>query len=418
MTEHPSGKPLWLRLADWMEIHSRPVSRWLCLLVFVEAALLSAFSGDRLRFPDEQEYHALAMSLAQGKGFLNPEGNPTSYRPPGYPFLLAAVYQVSARPLAGKLLNAALLAAAAGLLASLAGRHSGLARAATPACFLVYPLLAFTASTLYAQTFALFLLSVAVFLLFLRPLPGAGRAVALGLVWGLLVLTVPSFILITPLFFAGWIWLGRACGLRAVATAVLFASIATLVVGLWSLRNWRVHGSFVLISTNSGISLITGNSPHAGADTGVNLNLDAYRAVARTMNEVEQDRYYKKEAKAWMLGNPGDAIRLYAAKVVNYFNFRSRLRVQAESSPSRDAVMFVSYYFLLGLVALRLAAWRRWRPDSLEAFLLLLYFGNAFLSALFFTRIRFRVPFDAVLALLAALAIARWVAWRRRNQPF
>ena len=42
---------------------------------------------------DDRDYDAIARSLAQGDGFTL-DGNPTAYRLPGYPLLLAATYAV------------------------------------------------------------------------------------------------------------------------------------------------------------------------------------------------------------------------------------------------------------------------------------------------------------------------------------
>jgi hypothetical protein len=39
----------------------------------------------------------------------------------------------------------------------------------------------------------------------------------------------------------------------------------------------------------------------------------------------------------------------------------------------------------------------------------LLYFGNAFMSAIFFTRVRFRIPFDFLLIFLAAVFVGRLI---------
>lgn len=395
------------RLVNWITARARVLMILLSLLVFAEAAALSLLSGNRLRFADETEYHVLAKNLAGGRGFRNEKGELTSYRPPGYPLLLTPLYAVVPRPLAGKLLNSALLGLASFLLARFAARRHALAGVLTPLLFLGYPLLAFTASTLYAQVAALFLLAVVMTALAGSDRVGPARAAGLGALWGLLILTVPSFILVSPLCVLLLLWQARPRFGAALPSALTFTALAVLPVGLWSARNHALHGQFVLISTNSGISLITGNSPHAGADTGVNVDLSAYRAEADKLGEVAQDRYFKDEAKRWMRENPGAAARLYAAKVVNYFNFRSRLKTAAESSLARDAVMFVSYYTLLGLVVLRLARIRRWPLDAGETAFALVYFGNAFLAALFFTRIRFRVPFDALLITLAALTLAR-----------
>src|SRR2546422_11699735 len=47
-------------------------------------------SGFQL-YPDSKDYDSLGLSLASGSGFAD-NHSPSTYRPPGYPFFLAAIY--------------------------------------------------------------------------------------------------------------------------------------------------------------------------------------------------------------------------------------------------------------------------------------------------------------------------------------
>jgi hypothetical protein len=79
--------------------------------------------------------------------------------------------------------------------------------------------------------------------------------------------------------------------------------------------------------------------------------------------------------------------------------------------------MFLTYYPLLALSLVRCALWRRYPFSSAELLLYALYFGNALLSALFFTRIRFRIPFDAVLIVCDAALLGHLAAsWTSRRE--
>ena len=119
----------------------------------------------------------------------------------------------------------------------------------------------------------------------------------------------------------------------------------------------------------------------------------------------------------WRAAHPGDAIRLYFRKVLNYFNFRNELFVRTESSTWRDAVQFLAYYPLLLAVLARLVMLKRFPMTPGEGLLYLLYFGNALLSAVFFTRMRFRMPFDFLLVALGGMFIARWPDKGLRQPP-
>src|SRR5215471_10239563 len=44
---------------------------------------------------DAADYHQIATSLADGHGYVNSGGEPTAWRPPGYPIFLSLIYRVS-----------------------------------------------------------------------------------------------------------------------------------------------------------------------------------------------------------------------------------------------------------------------------------------------------------------------------------
>ena len=88
----------------------------------------------------------------------------------------------------------------------------------------------------------------------------------------------------------------------------------------------------------------------------------------------------------------------------------------AESPLWRDLVMLVTYGFLLLLTAARLALCRRFPLDEYERLALLLYVLNGAFAAVFFTRVRFRLPFDFLLISLCALFLAQLLERRAESR--
>lgn len=185
----------------------------------------------------------------------------------------------------------------------------------------------------------------------------------------------------------------------------LFLLFAALVVVPWTTRNACVLGGFTPVSTNSGINLLLGNSENAGSNTGVNVDISRYLEATKALSEKEKDVRLRQYAISWIRENPRAAINLYFFKLLNYFNFRNQLYVKTEGRHTRDIIMFLSYYPLLFLAALRLLMYKKRPISSSEAILYLIYFGNAFVSAIFFTRIRFRIPFDTLLIAIGAATL-------------
>lgn len=108
--------------------------------VLVLALLLRAgvlwFRSESLS-DDRDAYIAVAEGIVQGAGFANSQtGEPTAYRPPLYPLILAAVFQSGARSVAIALLHLCMGTATVWLTFRI-GRQLGLSHGATVAALIV-----------------------------------------------------------------------------------------------------------------------------------------------------------------------------------------------------------------------------------------------------------------------------------------
>lgn len=396
---------------------------WLLLaLQLLATTAVSLHGGDTLRYADERDYHGLAERLNAGQGYVTADGQPTAFRAPGWPWLLAAVYRGVDHPLAVKLLNGLCLAVATLLLMRLVAARWPSAQWAVPLLMLLSPLAIYSATTLYPQVFALFLFVLALWLL-LRDGAGLGTAILAGAVWGYLTLCVSSFLMLLPfvLFAALWCWRGRV-GARLLR-ALCFVVAMGAVMAPWIARNHQVFGAIVPVSTNGGLNLWIGNSPTARPNSGVNTEVRFWKET-EGLDEVRTDAYYRDRAVAWIREDPVRAATLYVQKAVNYFNYRNEVATAGQVTEAQEWIVALTYYPLLALVLWRIACWRRRPPSGAELTFVALYFLNALLSALFFTRLRFRVPFDALLLLPAAVMLESLVSrgrmtpaggWRRPN---
>jgi hypothetical protein len=392
------------RILSLTDLHSQTVTRGLILFLFLASSCLALISGDQLRYPDERDYSNLAHSMLDGKGYANEEGNPTAYRPPGWPFVLTVLYSIHDHPVSAKLLNALALASAAWLLSSLVARETPRGKIFVPLLLLLYPLAWYTATTLYPQIFGAALMA-AILVLLSQDIRNVARCAIAGLLLGFLILNIPAFLLLTPLFLAGLYLCNKKTPALIIKRSILILCCAAAVVVPWTMRNAHVFHAFVPVSTNSGINLLLGNSENTGPNQGVNVDISQYTSQTQGMDEVTRDKHFRQAAVAWIAENPGSAAVLYVRKALNYFNFRNELHVASEQSRLKDVVLFISYYSLLLMVALRILALRRIPFSPAEYMLYVLYFGNAFVSAIFFTRIRFRVPFDILLIAMVAIFI-------------
>jgi hypothetical protein len=382
------------------------------LLVFAGSALLAVWSGDSLRYVDEVDYDQLAKSLVHQHEFVTYSGRITLFRPPGYAFALAAIYEVVQSPVVAKLLNCLALAASGYLLMRLSRRLFPSYAALAPYLVLFYPVFLYAASTLYPQTIG-GLLFLATILLVSGAEAGPMRLVGAGILYGALCLAIPSFLYITP-FLLGYLLFGRRRPDRSsLVSCIVFGTAIALTIAPWTIRNRIVYHAFVPVSANGGFNLVIGNSPATRANGKPTLK-EACGQVPYMPNEVEFDRALTRCAVDWITGHPEAAARLYVGKLFNYFNFRNELSTPTQATSWQDWAVFATYYPLLIVALLRLAMFRRYPCSRVEWLLYAIYFGNGVLTAVFFTRLRFRMPFDLLLVAIDSAFLARFLEARHR----
>jgi hypothetical protein len=254
-----------------------------------------------------------------------------------------------------------------------------------------YPVLIYTAGTLFAQTLILALLTLIVWLL-----QRGGNSLRVSLVIGVCLAWVvevsPTALVAVPACL-GFALLSSTWKMSRV---LVMALSAALVFSCWFGRNLIVMQQPMLFSTNLAYNLD-------------NAVLAAEPLEQDTTREPKSAQAYGIERLLQFVAEP----QRYALSLAGFFVYSNELQVSNEQTSTRDLLMFITYYTLLGLVLLRFMLLRL-RPFSQAEWLTLaLYLGTALFHALVFTRIRYRLPFDFLLLLPATTALI--VVWQSRR---
>ena len=300
----------------------------LLLIAFVLRCAVVVVRRDNLSI-DRDAYLAIAENLAAGNGFCSIVGQPTAFRPPLYPLLLAACLSLGGT-IAIAVVQIGLGTATVGLTWRLA-RNADLPRkiAFVAGLFVaVDPLLLELTSQPMTETLFAFL-ATALLCSSTRP---AGlrieRPVVSGVLMGLAALCRPS------------IWAFGGLCLVFVATRLLrsflrkepptvavnwrgglmVTIVAAAVVSPWVLRNWNVFGRPILMTTHGGYTLALGNNEFFDADvvsgqerawSGAGLRKwkqDSERRLAEARiergDELARDGALSRQAVDWIRANP------------------------------------------------------------------------------------------------------------------
>lgn len=385
-----------------------------CLLIgtFLAGLIYVFLLNDTLRYWDEEHYLLLAKHL-QGGTYSFDGIHPTAFQPPGFPFFLYLFSWISSEIIFLRFINFLCLLGAISLLYFLLKNEENCIAALCGAIIAsAYPLFFYSAGTFYPQILTSMIFLGMLLCMSMQTIPSLIWEIFTGILMGLLILTSPSFLAYIPFLIMYPWFLLRPKRLRAASILLISA---TLMVGCWTMRNAYVFGHFIPVSTNSGINFLLGNSEGTTPNRGVNADLKAYLLNGEKLNEYEQDQYYKHQAYQWIKNNPKDALKLYLLKFINFFNFRNELATVKEQSEFKDILLFITYYPLLLLALLRLAWYKRYPLQLFEKLLALLFMISPFLQAIFFTRIRFRIPIDFLTIYFAAsvLSIFLYNHWPR-----
>jgi len=393
----------------------------LAILAFLFVVALITYAiktGDTIRFPDESHYLLLAQNLATTGHYTIDGSNPTAFHPPAYPLLLAAGMKLGLPITALRVVNASTLLACMALLYILLRKTSIEQARIAVLLIMAYPVLFYTASTFYPQIPAAALFLSALVLLFSNAPLTPDRSFAAGLLLGCAILMVPTFGFVL-LFTATFIAI-HPLRYKMLANAAVLICGAGIVIAPWVARNAVVFGRFIPVSTNNGVNLLLGNNENTTPNSGTTVDISRYEKSASTLSEIDANEFYTQSALNFIKTHPSESFKLYAGKVINYFNYENSLYMKTEQSRTRTLIMLLSYGLLLGLAVLRLIMTFRYPLTLLEKYITWLYLLNAPVSAVFFTRIRFRLPMDILLTVIAASAviiIAGYIRERFANSP-
>jgi 4-amino-4-deoxy-L-arabinose transferase-like glycosyltransferase len=384
---------------------------------------------------DFKEFDRLAVGLVDGKGYVNTSGQPTAYRPPGYIYFLAGIYAIFGhRDIAMRLINVLLGVLACWLSYFLAtelfDRRTGLVAALLMA---IFPSLIAWANILAIENVFIPVL-LGVMLTYLKglkqPVTGWLWLVLCGILSGLAALIRPAALMLPGMLAVSWgliAWRNRNISrgiqwlVRPVLIGLVLYGLVFVVILPWTLRNWQLFGRFVLVSTEGGITFLSGHNERA---LGAEYSLDGpvFDALnTEGLDEVSYDQRAYQLAFEFICQHPVFELRLLVYKAFNYFKDDVSGFTYNDLSaikPLPTWLVLVSkgiaeafYLLVLGLSVASLFI-KRYPPDRSYIVLFALIMAWTAFHLAYYGKDRFRLPLTPALVILAAVTLL--AVWEKR----
>ena len=353
--------------------------------------------GALASLPDQREYLTLGRNLLFGRGLVMRDDrldvNVYAFRAPGYPMFVAMCGgSIRAIRIAQALLDTSTILAAY----LLARKFLPVAACGVAICFVAFnPYLVYFSSLILSETLFIAMLAWGMYFLI------NGRRWWIGsLLLAASLLVRPGAMLLPIVLALASAGSKRDLLIRPILTAVM--TVAMLFP--WAYRNHRVIDHWVWTTTNGGVTLYDGFNPGAtgGSDQGFVFDrMDELRAIA---NEKDRSDYLAKCATDYIRQNPLRAIKLTIKKIARIW---SPVPLSADASRS-TLVVLVSAIYSVPLFALTAAGlFLRKLSAQAKVYLLVPAIYLTVIHALSVGSLRYRLPADVSMAVVAASVVAR-----------
>lgn len=411
---------------------------------------------------DQVSYDGLARRVLEGHGFSFGEdhwpatraGEPTAHWSFLYTLYLTAVYALfGPNPLPARVIQAVVAGVLQTILVWRIGKRvfgptAGLFAAAFSAVYIYF---VYYAGALITETFyitsLLWIVDIALRIdARAQAAPRAGQGAGqssgrawliwaeLGLAIGVTALLRQLVLLLAPFLFL-WLWwrvarrpaddaahgaqgwASRRLGWRTLAPFVLTVAVTAALILPWTIRNYRVFQTTVLLNTNSGYVFFWANHPIYGTEfvgilpgDGPGYG-DLLPEELLSLNEAQLDQALFSRGLGFVLDDPVRYALLSLSRTREYFKFWPSPESSLISNISRVGSFGLFLPLMLyGVILAGARSVRNWRSATpqqerwrAQVWLLLGFVAlYTLMHLLTWTLIRYRLPVDAFLLLFAA----------------
>ncbi len=361
---------------------------------------------------DGVEFNQIAVHIVGDHEYSINQGEPTTFRAPGFPLALAFIYQLfgAENYFAARIcfaLIGALLVVPTFFLAREATNH--LTAAGTALLVAGYPNLIYYNIHFASEPLYTLLLATATLCL-LRAIKQSAWPLYFtsGLMLGLAALTRPVAILFFPFLGVAALILSSRHFKKSLWQVSLFCLAGVLTVAPWTLRNYLAQQKFSLIASNGGSTFwgsnndLVLNNPQYQGDWVSTETFEEQKNLLKGLPEVERDQREWELGKAFLKEHPQAIPRLLWYKVSAFWT-----PILKTPNAKFNLIVGLSYASLLPFIIAGFWLFlKRIKGLIIELVILSVPILATLLSSLvFYGSSRFRCTIEPMLLIFAASAI-------------
>lgn len=363
--------------------------------------------NDREIEKDEIEHDRLAVGIVNSAQYVDSEGRPTSYRPPGYPAFLALIYSAAGRSLlAVRLIQALIGSLSVCLFYILADKIFGPPTAVFTGIFTsFYMIFVRCANFLYTEILFTFLLLLTIYLCINHEKLTLLRCCFLGFICGILTL-IKTIAFFVPMILIAYIAfkLDEKGRRLKKAQKYAFAIIACFLCVLlpWTIRNYKVHKNFVLVSTNGGLNFYQGVCwSGKGVFNPGEKGKEIWAKANNTESETERSRIFMKEAINIYLSKPLFALKMLPVRFLFFWSI-----IDWEILGSQIINYHFVFIFPFACIGIFLALRNLVSKKEIWLLLFFIFYFTSF-TFLFPGVPRYRIPIDGFIIMFGGFAVCK-----------
>ena len=234
--------------------------------------------------------------------------------------------------------------------------------------------------------------------------------VAVCLCFAAATIVKSTLTILPPLLLAATAWIMGAGWRRTGTILAVAACLYSAGMSPWWIRNAVLFRAFVPFGTSAGENLYLGNNSHnrdAGIDWASDVEPDVVARLFAIPDELTRERAFSKQAIDYIKAHPGAFLQTALRKFLRFWNivpnaadFRKPL-YSLVSALSFGPILLLA---IAGAVRMR----RQWRELS-PLCLIVGYF--TFLHVVTVSSLRYRLPIELILILLATEPLAAAIQW-------